>query len=111
MLINIFFLIQRHWDASNANSFFGLFGSGFKTYMKNRIKEDENIAHSIRAFLEIGSERNRLVHQNFGTFALEKDANEIYNLYVMARPFVEDISHVMMEYLKEEAENGDADEA
>ncbi len=99
------------WDAGNANSFFGLFGTGFKAFMKNRIKENEDIAHSIKAFLEIGSERNRLVHQNFGTFALEKDEDEIYNLYVKARPFVENISHVMMEFLKEEAENDDTEEA
>jgi len=99
------------WDAGNANSFFGLFGPGFKTYMNKRIKENEDTVYSIKAFLEIGSERNRLVHQNFGTFALEKDANEIYKLYVKARPFVEDILNVMMEYLKEDTENIDTEEA
>ena len=37
-----------------------------------RKKAVERQSSAIEAFLEIGRERNRLVHQNFGTFTLEK---------------------------------------
>ncbi len=73
--------------------------------MQKRVKADAETAESIKAFLEIGNERNRLVHQNFGTFALEKNANEIYNLYVTARPFVEGLSGEMQAFLKEEPQD------
>lgn len=77
------------WEASNANSFFRLFGSGFRDFMKSRIGEDDDLDDAVRAFLEIGRERNRLVHQNFGAFPLEKTTEEIHALYRRALRFVE----------------------
>lgn len=53
------------WDRSNANRFFGLFGSGFKEYMNKKVQASEQLAASIKAFVELGSIRNQLVHQNF----------------------------------------------
>lgn len=76
------------WESRNANQFFGLFGESFKNEMKNEIRENEDLEHAVRAFLEIGSERNRLVHQDYGTFALEKTADEIYQLYQEGLRFV-----------------------
>ncbi len=77
------------WEASNANSFFGLFGSSFRDFMKSRIGEDDDLDDAVRAFLEIGRERNRLVHQDFGAFPLEKTTAEIHALYRRALRFVE----------------------
>ena len=47
------------------------------------------IEKSIKAFLEVGRERNRLVHQNFGSFTLEKTTEDIYGLYLDAKLFVD----------------------
>ena len=77
------------WDAGNANSFFGLFGSGFRDFMKSRIGEDDDLDDAVRTFLEIGRERNRLVHQDFGAFPPEKTTEEIHALYRRALRFVE----------------------
>lgn len=77
------------WDAANANSFFGLFGEGFLGFMKQKIKNDNELAASIRAFLELGNDRNRLVHQDFASFPLEKTSNEIYDLFRKAMIFVD----------------------
>ena len=77
------------WDTGNANQFFRLFGSGFVDFMKRRIREDDEFAAAVRAFLEIGRERNRLVHQDFGAFPLEKTTEEIHALYRRALRFVE----------------------
>lgn len=77
------------WDSGNANQFFGLFGENFKTFMKKEVERSKELGEAVKAFLEIGRERNRLVHQDFGTFVLEKTAEEIYNLYRAALHFVE----------------------
>jgi RiboL-PSP-HEPN len=77
------------WDANNANQFYGLFGTDFKTTMTAREKGAPEMQASVRAFLELGNERNRLVHQNYATFPMEKTLDEIYALYKEATRFVE----------------------
>jgi RiboL-PSP-HEPN len=77
------------WDANNANQFFGLFGADFKTSMGAKVKDAPQMQSSIRAFLELGNERNRLVHENYATFAMEKTLDEVYDLYQRSRAFVD----------------------
>lgn len=77
------------WDTNNANKFFALFGNDFRDSMKRRIRDDDELDDSVRAFLEIGRERNRLVHQDFGAFTLEKTTEEIHALYRRGMRFVE----------------------
>jgi hypothetical protein len=76
------------WDEGNANQFFGLFGAAFRSTMTGRVKQSEELRASVRAFLEVGNERNRLVHQDYATFPLEKTLDEIYVLYRTAMQFV-----------------------
>jgi hypothetical protein len=77
------------WDQpKGANTFFGLLGDGFKTYMKKNIQESKKLSDSIDAFLNIGDERNRLVHLNYGTYTVPKTIDEIYSLYNNASYFV-----------------------
>ena len=83
------------WKDTNANQFFGLFGSDFRQMMVERINASEELKNSIRAFLEVGNERNKLVHQDFASFPLEKTLDEIYELYRQSLPFVESLgSHL-----------------
>ncbi|SRR6266478_844859 len=77
------------WERTNANKFFALFGEAFKKEMDERVKGDDALDDSIKAFLEVGRERNRLVHQDFGNFTLEKTATEIFELYQQASAFAE----------------------
>ena len=77
------------WDSKNANSFFGLFGEAFLAESKENVKTQEGLDDSIRAFLEIGSNRNQMMHENFGTFPMEKTAEEVYELYQRAHLFVD----------------------
>lgn len=77
------------WDEGNANQFFGLFGPDFKSNMTAKIKESDDLRSSVRAFLDVGNERNKLVHQDYATFALDKTIDEIYSLYRDACQFVE----------------------
>lgn len=77
------------WDARNANRFFSLFGAALSEHVKAIVRERDDLSSAIHAFLEIGSERNRLVHQDFGSFVLEKTSQEIYDTYRSATAFVE----------------------
>lgn len=86
------------WEGSNANSFFGLFGSDFRDFMRQRVKTDDELDGSVRAFLELGRERNRLVHQDFGTFPLEKTTQEIHTLYMRAMLFVDAVPDALREF-------------
>jgi hypothetical protein len=80
-----------NWEATNANQFYGLFGETFKTFMTHEIKRDTRLDESVKAFLELGRDRNSLVHQNFGEFTVEKTADEIYQRYQTALYFVESL--------------------
>lgn len=85
------------WDESNANQFFGLFGSEFKQMMSDKIKKNDDLKDSVRAFLEVGNERNKLVHQDFASFSLEKTLEEIYALYKKSLLFVDGLSGYLRE--------------
>jgi len=77
------------WDESNANQFYGLFGPEFRSAMSSRVNGSEELRNSVKAFLEVGNDRNRLVHQDYATFPLDKTLDEIYSLYQRALMFVE----------------------
>ncbi|NOU19517.1 MAG: hypothetical protein HOO91_18330 [Bacteroidales bacterium] len=77
------------WDAANANNFFALFGEKFKNHMTAIIKDNEKLESSIKDFMEIGRERNRLVHQNYANYTIEKTVDEIFNLFKSAQYFME----------------------
>src|SRR6266404_5743422 len=76
------------WDKKNANQFFGLFGTEFRGLMTGRVATTPELKSSIEAFLELGNERNLLIHQNYATFPMEKTLDEIYALYQSALLFV-----------------------
>jgi RiboL-PSP-HEPN len=76
------------WEKNNANQFFSLFGDKFKAAMIGAVDKSEDMRSSVRAFLELGNERNRLVHQDYATFQMEKTLEEIYALYQNASKFV-----------------------
>ncbi|WP_051190516.1 HEPN domain-containing protein [Kaistella palustris] len=79
------------WESKNANPFFALFGQEFKKFMNVKVSEDGNLKESIISFIELGNERNRLVHQNFGSYSIEKTLEEILNSYQKSLLFVESL--------------------
>jgi hypothetical protein len=77
------------WEGKNANKFFSLFGSNFKEERSREINNNPILKSAIISFLELGNERNKLVHQNFASYNIEKTAEEVYLLYEKAMPFME----------------------
>lgn len=86
------------WERRNANKFFSLFGDGFKSFMQDKVKESPELEFFIKCFMEIGSERNRLVHQDFASFTMELTADDVYERYEGARKFVEAVPGFLREY-------------
>lgn len=86
------------WKANNANAFFKMFGDDFRLHMSDLVTQDPNLTRSVSDFLEIGRERNRLVHQDYGSYFLEKTAEEIFALYASGLIFVEFIPKALRDY-------------
>jgi hypothetical protein len=85
------------WGKANANQFFGLFGEGFKANMSDRVKESDPLRDSIAAFMELGTQRNSLIHQDYASFPMDKTLDEIYELYKSATLFVEGLPTFLQE--------------
>lgn len=78
-----------NWDqTSNINSFLGLFGTDFRDRISAEIKADKALQEQVKAFLTIGSERNKMVHNNFLECKLDKTFDEIVTLQEKANLFV-----------------------
>jgi len=76
------------WEKPNANKFFSMFGQAFKDHMAERLATDEELAEGVRAFMELGRERNLLVHSDYASYLINKTPEEIYALYHRASIFV-----------------------
>jgi len=86
-----------NWNENNANHFFGFFGTSFKTAMSQRIRDSEQLGEAIKAFMAIGSERNRLVHLDYACFPLEKTLDEIYSLFQKGLFFLDHLPKALRE--------------
>ncbi|MEV5681505.1 HEPN domain-containing protein [Streptomyces sp. NPDC052179] len=83
------------WDAGNAGKFWSLFGREFKLGMKQLLTADDDLATHTSAFMEIGSLRNNMVHNNYAKFVLMKTLDEVYELYLSADLFVKRIPELL----------------
>ena len=85
-------------DAGNANAFFRLFGAAFEEYARDAVRRCDVLSDSIGAFLEIGRDRNLLVHRDFANFQLEKTSEDIYSLYLSSTIFVDWFPEAIREF-------------
>jgi hypothetical protein len=80
------------WKNRKATQLFSLFGDECKARFVSRKQSDAGFGLSVDAFMEIGSLRNQLVHNNFAQFRLDKTAEEIKELHDTARVFPHQIA-------------------
>ena len=90
------------WEKSNANTFFGLFGGDFKKIIGEEIKNRPDLDQPIKSFMEVGRERNKLAHENFAAYSLEKTIDEVYALYKSGLVFVSELPDLLRIELSEE---------
>ncbi|MEV0138432.1 HEPN domain-containing protein [Streptomyces globisporus] len=83
------------WDTRNAGRFWALFGQSFKAGMKAHCAQDPKLTAAISAFMEIGSLRNHMVHNNYASFVLEKTLDEVYDLYRQGDLFMDQLPDLL----------------
>lgn len=89
-----------NWDSNNCNSFLGLFGAEFKKEFGARIAKNAALEEAVSLFIEIGRERNRMVHQDFGNYALEKTSAEINSSHRRAKLFISELRAALLGAVK-----------
>ena len=90
------------WEANNTNAFWKLFGEETKENVRQKINSDEKLRAAERCFIELGRQRNLLVHENFAEFDVNTTVGEIYGKYREACNFISLIETVLdPSYLKE----------
>lgn len=85
------------WSSKNINSFLGLFGDEFKTKVTAEINSNDDLVKGMKAFLTIGNERNKMVHENFLIYNLESTFDEIVELNNQATNFINYITNKITE--------------
>lgn len=77
------------WDSKNVNKFLSMFGSDFADAISIEIKNDKILDEQVKSFIIIGSERNKMVHNNFLEYTLNKTFDEIVDLQSKANLFID----------------------
>ena len=90
------------WRSNNANRFFGTFGGNFRALMDDKVRNDEGLRDSIRAFLELENLRNNLVHGNYAAYQLDRSVDDVLNLYENAIKFVEGFPAEIRAYMDQQ---------
>lgn len=78
-----------NWDSKNSNQFWGMFGDDQKSKARTEIDGNEELRQAEQAFLNLGRQRNLLVHENFAEQVINYTVDDIYNNYKMACIFIE----------------------
>jgi hypothetical protein len=76
------------WKSEKPGPFYALFGDVCGGQLKQLVVGNIKLKDALDAFLELGSVRNELVHENFAAFPFDKTAEEVHSLYERAETFV-----------------------
>ena len=95
------------WDKNNTNKCWSLFGENTKNKVREQLDENEHLKAAERAFVELGRQRNLLVHENFAEYDVNTTVEEIYEKYKLACEFVSYIEKVLdPSFVKQLAQDG-----
>jgi len=76
------------WKAKKPGPFYAMFGEECGGALKNAINASAGLKKALDDFIELGSLRNELVHENFASYIFDKTAAEVYALFQSAEQFV-----------------------
>ncbi len=68
--------------------------------MAEKVRNDEGLRESIRAFIILENLRNSLVHGNYAVFQLDQSVDDVLDLYEKAVNFVEGFPEEIRAHLK-----------
>lgn len=93
------------WETNNANKFFSLFGSEFKTYIGEKLRENKEYKQYEKDFLELGNLRNIIVHEGIYNYSLGRDIESIYVLFKNSMDFIVFVCRSLCSYYNEKCMN------
>ncbi|EJL6953834.1 HEPN domain-containing protein [Vibrio cholerae] len=82
-------LFNWNQGASGIKQFFGYLGKDFSNFVNDIERKDEKLSNSFSDFMQIGSKRNALVHDNYATFNLDWTPEEIMTRFESALYFTD----------------------
>ena len=68
--------------------------------MAEKVRNDDGLRESIRAFIILENLRNNLVHGNYAAFQLDQSVDDVLDLYEKAVNFVEGFPEEVRAHLK-----------
>ena len=71
------------WEKDNIKAFVKLFGTDFQQVTLSYLAEEQG-GLAAAAFMQVGSLRNLLVHNNYANYDIGKNSGEIYTSYTQA---------------------------
>ena len=83
------------WESKNTNKFWSLFGENTKRKVREQLNADDHLKAAEQSFIELGRQRNLLVHENFAEYDVNTTVEEIYTKYKLACEFVSFIATVL----------------
>lgn len=90
-----------NWREKNANQFFGLFGSDFKSKMTTYRKQDENFEKAESQFLLLGQYRNLIVHSGMNPkTVLLPSIDSVYEMFTESLYFCDTFFTKLSELLE-----------
>lgn len=84
-----------NWNVKNTNAFWSLFGDTTKTKVREQINSTDKLKSSEVDFVELGKQRNLLVHENFAEYDVNITIEEIYKKYKSACEFISFMTTVL----------------
>ncbi|MGV0596362.1 HEPN domain-containing protein [Mycolicibacterium porcinum] len=85
------------WNDGKATTFFTHFGDECSKRFKQLLKSDDDFRVEHDAFMQLGSLRNQLVHQDYASFMLDATPGELIALYRHAIKFPERFAAIIFE--------------
>lgn len=77
------------WERAEASAFFSKFGKDFADCMKFAMAKDRSLAEAVRSFLELGKQRNNLVHNDLARIEFEDTLVDVAKKFSAAEAFLD----------------------
>lgn len=84
------------WEGNNANTFYGLFGEGFKEEMQIYLQEFDDLKEGEKSFLQIGHYRNLTAHKGFDSSHFLEDIDAIKLQFDKALLFYKNLLNLIL---------------
>lgn len=86
------------WKAQSAQGFFSFFGKDCGRAFKATMKKDSELKLQHDAFMNLGSLRNQVVHNDFAGYHIDLTPQEVMEKYRLGRQFIEQFERLIFDF-------------